>query len=184
MGTKSTILKIIFWTKYQPKWDFIILKLKRIATLWWVCSLSFSWFFSISSRKSKLSILAIILELQYNGLDRKILIFSKKLLKNQLKVRKHTPINVAILLPTCIVLLNLLGNIFLYCPTVEAIWRSTHPVLISREGRYWICNWECLYCDSSQEIQWIIAWDLGKSLGLCRRALPSGFPLGWGCTTL
>ena len=39
---------------------------------------------------------------------------------------------------------------------------STLPVLISQEGQCWSCNWECLYCYSSQDIRWNVAWALGK----------------------
>ena len=80
------------------------------------------------------------------------------------------------------VLLNLLGYILPYCPAVKAIRRinSSSNLFIYQaslvnkqvalpEGQCWICNWECLYCDSSQEIRWNIAPDLKKSLGLCPR---------------
>ena len=41
-----------------------------------------------------------------------------------------------------------------------------------QEGQCWSCNWECLYCDSSQDIQWNIAWALEKSIGLRPRDFP------------
>ena len=44
--------------------------------------------------------------------------------------------------------------------------------MISQEDICWICNWECLYFDSSQEIRWNIARALGKSL----RLSPWNFP--------
>ena len=44
--------------------------------------------------------------------------------------------------------------------------------MISQEGQCWSCNWECLYCDSSRDIQGYIASAVKKSLRLC----PSDFP--------
>ena len=66
------------------------------------------------------------------------------------------------------VLLNLQGNISPYCLAVEAIsyGESTLPIMNSQEGQCWSCNWECVYCDSSQETQWNIAWALGISFWL------------------
>ena len=61
-----------------------------------VCFLTGSWFFSISLINLRCSILAILIELHYNGSNRKSW-FLEEMLKNQLKVRKHTPQNVAIL---------------------------------------------------------------------------------------
>ena len=71
-------------------------------------------------------------------------------------------LNVIILKLNSPVLLNLLP----YCQAVGAIRKSTIPILISQDGQCWSCNWECLYCDSSQNIRWNRAWALGKSLGL------------------
>ena len=56
------------------------------------------------------------------------------------------------------VLLNLLGNISCIAQQSEQYGESILPILISQVGQYWICNWECLYSDSSQEKQWNIAW--------------------------
>ena len=39
--------------------------------------------------------------------------------------------------------------------------------MLSQEGQYWNCNWECLYCDLSLDIRW-------------NRAKPEGFPSGSG----
>ena len=58
-------------------------------------------------------------------------------------------------------LFNQLGNIFRYCPAVGAIRRIALPILIFKEGQS--CSRECLYCDSSQDIQWNI---VGISLRL------------------
>ena len=61
----------------------------------------------------------------------------------------------------------------LNCFTVPPPPRElTLPKLISQESECWICNWECLYCDSSQEIRWNIAWALRKSLGLWIQDFP------------
>ena len=35
-----------------------------------------------------------------------------------------------------------------------------------------LAKWECLYCDSSRDLLWTIAWALGKSLGLRPRDFP------------
>ena len=75
-------------------------------------------------------------------------------------------LNIIILKFNSPVLLNLLGNIFPYCPAVGAIRRVNSCNIDLQEGQCWICNWECLYCDSSRDIQWNIAWALGKSVGL------------------
>ena len=48
----------------------------------------------------------------------------------------------------------------------EQYGESNHPILIDQEEQYWNCNWECLYCDSSGDVRWKIAWTLTKSLGL------------------
>ena len=69
-------------------------------------------------------------------------------------------------------LLNLLGNIFPYCPAVGAIRRINSSNIDLQEGQCRSCNWECLYSDLSWDIRWNIAWDLVKSLGLC----PWDFP--------
>ena len=70
------------------------------------------------------------------------------------------------------VLLNILGNIFPYCPVVGAIGRINSSNIDLKEGHCWSCNWECLYFDLSLDIQWNIAWALGKYLRLCPRDFP------------
>ena len=60
MGKKSTILKMIFWTKYLSKWVYIIPKFKKLATFRGICLLALGWVFSISLIKSRFSILANI----------------------------------------------------------------------------------------------------------------------------
>ena len=74
------------------------------------------------------------------------------------------------------VLLNLLCNIFPYCPAVGAIRRINS----SKEGKCWSCHWECLYCDLSRDIWWNIAWALWK----IPWASPLGFPSGSGYISL
>ena len=61
---------------------------------------------------------------------------------------------------------KLLGYIFPYCPAVGAIRRINSSNIDLQEAQCWSCNWECLYCDSSQDIRWNITWALRKSLGL------------------
>ena len=48
---------------------------------------------------------------------------------------------------------------------------STLPVLISQEGQCRICNWECLYCYSSQKLRYNIAWAHRKSLSISLRLM-------------
>ena len=73
-------------------------------------------------------------------------------------------LNITILKFNSPVLLKILGNIYRTAQLSKQYGESTLPVLIPKEGQCWICNWECLYCDLSQEIRWNIAWALGKSL--------------------
>ena len=37
---------------------------------------------------------------------------------------------------------------------------------------YFLFVWQCLYYDSSQDIQWNIAWALWESIRLCPRDIP------------
>ena len=64
------------------------------------------------------------------------------------------------------------GQYFPYWPVVGAIRRFNSSNTDLQEGQCWSNNWECLYCDSSLDIQWNIAWALRKSLGL----RPQNFP--------
>ena len=83
------------------------------------------------------------------------------------KLTAHSQLlNIIILKLNSSVLLNLLGNIFPYCPAVRAKRRINSSNICLQEGQCWSCNWECLNCDSSRDIRWNIAWALGKSLGL------------------
>ena len=75
-------------------------------------------------------------------------------------------LNIIILKFNSPVLLNLMGNIFPYCPAVGAIRRIKSSNIDLQEGQCWSCYWECLYCDSSQDIQWNIAYAFGKFLVL------------------
>ena len=81
-------------------------------------------------------------------------------------------LNIEILKSNSPVLLNLLVNIFSYCPAVRVIRRTNSSNIDLQEGQFWSCNRECLYCDLSRDIWWNIAWALGKSLGFC----PLDFP--------
>ena len=81
-------------------------------------------------------------------------------------------LNIIILKFNSPVMLNLMGNIFPYCPAVGAIWRINSSNIDLPGNQCWICHWECLYCDLSREIQWNIAWALWKSPGL----RPQDFP--------
>ena len=101
------------------------------------------------------------------------LILSIYLRRLIVKFTKHSQLlNIIISKLNSPVLLYLLGNIFPYCPAVRAIQKINSSNIDLQEGQCWSCNWECLYCDSSRNTRWNIAWALGKSLGLCPRDFP------------
>ena len=75
-------------------------------------------------------------------------------------------LNITILKFSNPVLLKQLDNVFPYCPAVGGIGRVNFSNIDIEQGQCWSCNWECLYCDSSRDVQWNIAWALGKSLEL------------------
>ena len=101
-----------------------------------------------------------------------VLQFVEYLFKSKIIIGHSQLLSIILLKFNSPVLLNLLGNIFPYCPAVGAIRRINSSNIDLQEGQCWSCNWECLYCDSSRDIRWNIAWALGKSLGLC----PWDFP--------
>ena len=135
-----------FWTKYQSKWVYIILTLRRIATFMGVCFLTFSWFFRSFFEKIKIFLSKPLywssnIMAKIDNFD-----FLEEILKNQLKLRLHTHHNVAILFNLSIIkshlgwyfVQNIIFKIFDFVPIIQVL--IYHQNLKETGGRaiYWV----------------------------------------------
>ena len=75
-----------------------------------------------------------------------------------------------------LILRHLLGNTGKYSPSCQTNMENQlfqyWPTSKDNTGSINFRNWECLYYDSIRDIQWNIAWALGKSLGLRHLEIP------------